>query len=170
MSKNTYISIFALLLIFTTGCSSENDDLEAWMSQIKNQEPAPLDALPSLKSPKIVSYTSSGDRNPFTIELPKIEAGSTVSPNPERIKEPLEAFTLPSLKLVGWIENKGAGKESLIKDPNGIVHRVRVGQHLGQQEGRVVSMSETEVVLMELHSNSVGGWEEREVKIVLDGI
>jgi type IV pilus assembly protein PilP len=69
--------------------------------------------------------------------------------------------------MVGTI-GTGPAMVALIKDPSGLIHQVRVGNHMGQNFGRILAISETGVELVELVPNGTGGWLERQSAIALD--
>ena len=82
------------------------------------------------------------------------------------MREPLESYPLDSLKMVGTI-GAGAGMEALIKDPQGVIHPVQLGNYMGQNYGHVSAIAEDHVDLVELVSNGTGGWMERDTTIAL---
>ena len=65
--------------------------------------------------------------------------------------------------------NKESSEWALIKDPDGVVHRVAVGNYMGQNHGKVSSISNDEVQLSEFIADGVGGWLVREASIALGG-
>lgn len=104
-------------------------------------------------------------RNPFALPEQQ-DSGDGLRPDPNRPKQPLEAYALDSLKMVGTI---GPGSRTgLIMTPEKVTHRVNVGQYLGTQDGRVVDVSSNQILLIELVPDGQGGWEEREASLVLE--
>ncbi|MGV2481579.1 UNVERIFIED_CONTAM: pilus assembly protein PilP, partial [Salmonella enterica subsp. enterica serovar Weltevreden] len=85
-------------------------------------------------------------------------------PDLSRNKEPLEEFPIDALRMVGTIDTKGV-TYALVKAPDGVVHRVTRNDHLGQNYGRIVGISESEVSLVELVPDGFGGWLERAATI-----
>jgi type IV pilus assembly protein PilP len=75
-------------------------------------------------------------------------------------------FALDSLKMVGTV-GVGSKMEVLVKDPGGVIHRVHVGEYMGQNYGHITAISEDHVDLVELVSNGNGGWMERSASIAL---
>jgi type IV pilus assembly protein PilP len=57
---------------------------------------------------------------------------------------------------------------ALVVDPENVVHRIVVGNFLGQNEGRVTAISETQIDLTELVADGAGGWLERQATLALD--
>jgi len=98
---------------------------------------------------------------PFALYRRKADPNGIQGPKPDssRPKEPLEEFALDSLKMVGTL-GLGNRQAALIMDPNKVTHRVYVGQHLGQRDGRVIGIESGRIVLMELTSDKAGGWEQ----------
>jgi type IV pilus assembly protein PilP len=82
----------------------------------------------------------------------------------------LERFTLDSLLMVGSLERAGEGW-TLIKDPDGGIHRVQVGNFLGRDHGRIVEMGDTFVAVIEIVPDGTeDGWVERPRTIELSGM
>ena len=89
-------------------------------------------------------------------------------PDDSRVKEPLEAFPLDALDMVGTIGDPMNSPTALITDPSGSVHRLKPGNYLGQNDGQITAVYEDRVELVELVSNGNGGWMERPASIALD--
>jgi len=87
-------------------------------------------------------------------------------PNLNRPKEELEDFPLESLKMVGYLSQKGVG-QAVIRSAEGKIYRVKVGNYIGLNFGQVTSVTETEVKIKEMVQDSVGDWTERESSLEL---
>lgn len=156
----------AILLLL--GCTRSTDDLVAKVEAIKQERGDPLDPIPVMQTFETFSYAADNLRDPFTPSVDEEDAaGSGPRPDPNRARETLESFPLDTLDMVGTI---GAGKSltALVKDPDGVVHRVGGGKFLGQNYGQVIAIYEDRVELIELISNGSGGWTERPASIALD--
>lgn len=154
------------LLLLITGCTRGDADLREWVAHEKAQKGSPIPPLPVLKTFETFEYTDQGMRDPFAPSLEELGT-ATSGPQPDKHpKEPLEAYALDSLRMVGTI-GSGASIEGLIKDTEGTIHRVHRGNYLGQNNGKVVSISETQIDLVELVPNGTGGWMERHATIAL---
>ena len=92
-----------------------------------------------------------------------------MEPDEERPKEFLEQFTFDSLKMVGTLSRAGVDW-CLIRDPEGGVHRVRVGNFIGRDHGKIVEMTDSFVAVIEIVSDGNEGWIERPRTIKLQGI
>jgi type IV pilus assembly protein PilP len=119
------------------------------------------------------SFAYPGDslRDPFeplAFGSPKqafVDTG--VNPDRSRPRELLEEFPLDSLRMMGTLQQQG-NLWALVKDPSGTIHRVQTGNHLGQNFGRVVGIDEHSVKLVEIISNSAGGWIQRDAALAIN--
>jgi type IV pilus assembly protein PilP len=87
-------------------------------------------------------------------------------PDANRRKEPLEAFPLDSLRMVGTVE-RGGQRWAIIKDTDGTVHRIATGSYIGQNDGKIESISEEKMIINELVLDAAGTWHERKAFIAL---
>lgn len=160
------VALYATLL---TGCAPGMSDLRAWVADVKARAPKPLDPLPVMRQFETFEYAAQSLRDPFSNPMAEQEAisDSAIRPDPTRRKEPLEAYPLDSLKMVGTL---GAGREmvALVMDPERVVHRVVAGQYMGQSDGRIDAISESRIEMTELVPDGAGGWMERKAQVALD--
>ena len=164
------LAVFALL----SGCTSGDADLRAWVAAEKAKRGAPVPPLPVLKTFETFEYTYKDNdpdvRDPFGMSVSERQQAVTTTgggPQPDQHpKEPLEGYPLDSLKMVGTIGG-GAGIEGLVKDPEGVVHRVHMKNYMGQNNGKITAIAEDHLDLVELVSNGTGGWMEHQAKIAL---
>ena len=155
------------MLLGVAGCSG-GGDLHDWVAQVKARKGAPLPALPVVKTFETFLYQDQDRRDPFEPAPPQAGSQSAAGPHPDqnRPREPLEAFPLDSLKMVGTIGGKGS-VEALVKDPQGVIHQVRPGDYMGQSYGHVSKVTDTQIDLTELVPNGSGGWMERDATVAL---
>ncbi len=159
------IAIFSLI-----GCVNKDmTDLEVYINKTKKNYKGHVKPLPEFKSQPPYAYAAQDVRDPFkpVVDI-EVSAGPYRGPKPDqnRPKEPLEEFSLDSLRMVGTLAQND-NEWVLIKDPDGLLHRVSVGHYMGQNYGKVISISEEEVALLELISDRKGGWEERNTSIAI---
>jgi type IV pilus assembly protein PilP len=157
--------------VFLSGCTRGMSDLRGWVAQEKAKKGVPIPPLPVIKTFETFTYADQDKRDPFspsTAELQPDGGSATSGPRPDanRAKQPLEMFALDSLKMVGTV-GASASTQALIKDPGGVIHRVRVGEYLGQNYGHVTVVSDDHIELVEMVSNGSGGWMERPASIAL---
>ena len=162
------IAVATLAMIFGLAACSGQGDLQEWVAQVKARKGAPLPALPVVKTFETFIYQDQDRRDPFEPAPPQANSQNMAGPHPDqnRPREPLEAFPLDSLKMVGTIGAKG-GEEGLVKDPQGVIHQVRVGEYMGQNYGHVIQVTDGEIDLVELVPNGSGGWMERDASVAL---
>ena len=160
------ISLLLGVVLTLSACSSDSD-LRDWVAQEKAKKGAPIPPLPVIKTFETFTYSDQSNRDPFSPSSAELQpANSGPRPDENRAKEPLEMFALDSLKMVGTVGG-GTSMEVLVKDPSGVIHRVRRNEHMGQSYGRVTAISEDHIDLVELVSNGNGGWMERPASIAL---
>ncbi len=162
------IAVATLAMISGLAACSGQGDLQEWVAQVKARKGAPLPALPVVKTFETFIYQDQDRRDPFEPAPPQANSQNMAGPHPDqnRPREPLEAFPLDSLKMVGTIGAKG-GEEGLVKDPQGVIHQVRVGEYMGQNYGHVIQVTDGEIDLVELVPNGSGGWMERDASVAL---
>ena len=93
-------------------------------------------------------------------------ADQGLSPNAQRRKEALEEYPLDSLKMNGTLE-AGAQIWAIVAAPDGVVHRVKKGNYVGQNNGKVVNVSEQKMEIREIVPDGLGGWRIRESSVAL---
>lgn len=167
------------LLAFTAlvaGCgSSSEDDIRQWMVSERNQARPKVAPIPEPKQFVPAPYTNVAAVEPFSnqklTQALKRDSAQTVSnaalvaPELARRKEPLEAFPLDTMSLVGSIVKAGQ-PVALVKVDN-LLYQVKVGNYLGPNYGRVTKIDETEVTLREIVQDAVGEWIERAATLSL---
>lgn len=149
-------------------CSTGRNDLERWVADIKAQPASPLEPLPVMKQFETFEYAAQGLRDPFSnpTDEQETQAGSALRPDPDRRKEPLESFPLDGLSMVGTL-GTGDALVALVMDPDRVIHRVTMGNYLGQSDGRVTGIFEDRIELIELESDGASGWMERKATVAL---
>lgn len=164
----TVIVLATLAMLLGLGGCSGQGNLHAWVAKVKARKGAPLPALPVVKTFETYVYQDQDKRDPFEPAPPQAASRNGAGPHPDqnRPRQPLEAFPLDSLEMVGTIGAKGH-MEALIEDPHGVIHQVRVGDYMGQNYGHVTEVTASQVDLVELVSNGSGGWRERDATVAL---
>ena len=164
-------SALIIAVLFTlSGCvTNDMNDLRAYVQKTKATYKGKVKPLPEFKHQPPYAYAAQDIRDPFkpVVDI-EVATGPYTGPRPDenRPKEPLEEFSLDSLRMVGTLAQKES-EWALIKDPDGLLHRVAVGHYMGRNYGRVVTVNEEEVSLIELVGEKNGGWKERDASIAL---
>lgn len=162
------------------GCvSNDMSDLEGWVQEVLARPGGRIAPLPEIRPYEAYAYKSAGAgaRDPFVPFYrqraeEKSEVASTgLSAELEREiknrnREELERFELDSLRMVGTIQSANENW-GIITDPSGVVHRVKVGNYMGRNIGKIVNIFEDRIELREIIQNSQGRWEERQAALAL---
>lgn len=169
-------TVSAIAGIILSGCSGRDfADLDSFMAEKRARPGGIIAPIPTFKAYEAFSYSATTLRSPFdrpieVREIAQLQAVSSVKPDESRAKEFLEQFTFDSLRMVGTLE-RGQANWTLIKDPQGGVHRVMLGNYLGRHHGRIVEMTETYLAAVEIVSDGTeDGWVERPRTIKLSGM
>ena len=153
-----------------TACGGDMDDLDSYINEIKARPGGRIEPLPEITPYEVFAYVANveGFRSPFVPDSPQITAGPSdgLRPDPERSREFLEQFPLDTLRMVGTLELAGTNF-GLVQDSEGLIHRVVPGNYLGQNDGRIVDISESRIELIEIISDGIGGYLEREAAVGL---
>ncbi len=152
------------------GCSKDLSDLEQYRNEILARPGGRIEPLPQIKPYENFDYADQGRRSPFE---PDVESTTAVSansgglrPDPNRKREFLEDFPLDSLRMVGTLNMRNE-LIGLVQDPDGLIHQVRPGEYAGQNHGRIVALDDSEIKIVEIISDGLGGWIERPAAIAL---
>jgi type IV pilus assembly protein PilP len=89
-----------------------------------------------------------------------------IQPDFNRRKEPLEAYPLENLKMVGTLQQQKV-MHALVKTPDNNLFRVKAGNYVGQNFGRITGINETAIALKEIVQDSNGSWEEKDQALQL---
>ena len=171
-----WFGITALGMMLTACGSSTHQDLVDFTNKVRKDasKVSRIDPLPDIQPYETFLYRAEERRDPFTDAVVTDEATVTTTDNSIRPptnhrKEALEAFPLDSLRMVGTLR-RGDTLWAIVKiqnNPDGGIHRIVTGNYLGQNYGRVISVTEEQINLIEVIPDGLGGWRERENSIAL---
>jgi len=166
MSNCRWPLIILILFGVISGCNSSdsNQDLIDFIAENKRRPPGNIADAPKLQAYDAFVYDAYRLRGPFdrpvTAELKQlIMSSSNVKPDFSRQKERLEQFDLASLSMVGTVQ-KGDLIWALVRDPDGSIERIKAGNYVGSNYGKVTDLSESRIELIEIVSSGEG-WLER---------
>ena len=142
-------------------------NLEEWVANVRARPAPPLDPLPVMQQFETFEYAAQGMRDPFSAACPHDGGGSGPRPDSNRRKQTLEQFPLDSLDMVGSL-GAGSSLKALVLAPDKVTYQVGPGVYLGQSDGRVTSVQEDRIELVELVPDGAGGWLERPASIALE--
>ena len=170
------VSLALLCVVLLSACGQKNfNDLDSFMEEKRARPGGIIAPIPTFKAYEAFAYSAATLRSPFdqpldVREIKQLQSTSTVKPDETRSKEFLEQYTFDSLAMVGSLRRSGVDW-TLIRDPDGGVHRVTTGHYLGRHHGRIVQMSDTYVAVVEIVSDgTTDGWVERPRTIKLSGL
>ena len=163
------------LLFSLTGCVWVEDtaDLRAFVAESSSRPVGDIEPLPEFKPYEAFVYEGSSLRDPFRIMAPEVAhipgEVTDVFPDLNRIKDYLEQYAVDNLNMVGTITSPLNADQffALVRDPQGEVHRVVLGDYLGLDHGQIIALDERRIELSEIVSNGRGGWMNRPRTIVL---
>jgi type IV pilus assembly protein PilP len=166
--------------VLLAGCVQEDSlvDLRDYVTEIDARPSGSIPPPPEFATFEFVSYTSSGERSPFEAPRPvelEVEEDSVprsnVRPDPDRVPEFLETYRVENLTMVGTLAGLQQGNLwGLIRDGDGEIHRVQVGNYMGRNHGEIINISETQIELIEIVPSGQDNWVERPRAIVLSGL
>jgi len=173
MKSVSFLVLFSVTLALT-GCGGDAqfDDLRAQMNDIKNKPKGRIEPPPEFKVYKAFSYGAAMLRSPFEppvdVELAALpQQRANVKPDLNRPKEVLEQYGIDSLAMVGTLERPGGALFALIRDPDQGLHRVKPGNYMGRNFGRITAVTPSKVDVIEIVSDGQDGWVERPRTLVL---
>jgi type IV pilus assembly protein PilP len=156
----------ATAIVALSGCGRGTSDLEQWVAEVKARPAPPLEPVPVMQRFETFLYNDQGLRDPFSAPVDEHTGSSGPRPDKDRPKQPLEAYPLDSLVMVGTL-GSGPGIVGLVMSPDKVTHRVTTDTYLGQNEGHVTSVGPTKIEITELVPDGAGGWIERPASIAL---
>jgi type IV pilus assembly protein PilP len=163
---------FALSLF--AGCGSEQGELQQWMEQQRREVKPSVEPLSPPKKFNPQPYASTNGVEPFSpqkltvaIKQEARQPNSMLAAEFNRRKEPLEAFPLDSMTMVGSVIKNGRNFALLRVD--NLLYQVKTGDYLGQNYGKIIAITETDLSLREIVQDAAGEWIERPGSLQLQG-
>jgi type IV pilus assembly protein PilP len=152
-----------IALAVLASCSSEIDELKTFVRDSEKGLPRRIDPLPPVKPFEPFTYEGFDLPDPFKprkLSPPKEGGGGGIAPDLNRRKEPLEAFPLEQLKMVGTL-SMGNDMYAIVRADK-TLYRVKKGNYMGQNFGLITDVTESEIKLKEIVQDSAGDWAERQ--------
>lgn len=177
-SKQNHVGAFILAGVASAllaACGGQQDDLNRYIAEVKARPATPIPPIPAVRTYTPYKYEGLLGRDPFRQSTSEgadqvATGGPAKGPRPDlqRPREYLERFELDTLTMVGTF-SKETSEWALVQDPDGVVHRVAVGNYMGKNHGKVSEISNDEMQLSEFIADGVGGWLVREASVALGG-
>ncbi len=174
MSRIVLTTLAAGLVLAGCGAGGKAE-LQQWMTEQRAKTQPQVAPLPPPKKYEPQAYTEAASADPFSstklTQALRRESGASaasvalLAPELARRKEPLESFPLDAMTMVGSLLKQGK-PVALVRVDN-LLYQVRPGNYLGQNYGRILRVTETEVVLREIVQDAAGEWIERTASLQL---
>ncbi|MEN8174299.1 MAG: pilus assembly protein PilP [Pseudomonadota bacterium] len=171
-----YRGLGLITVLVVTGCSDRSiSDLESFVAEVKSRGEAPVEPIPDIRPPETYLYAARAEelRDPFTPaadeEEPEEEEqpiGNGIRPDFNRRKEELEAYSLDTLRMVGTFVRE-EDEWGLVQNKEGTVYRVKPGNYLGRNHGRIQTIHDDKIELIEIIPDRAGGYVERPAQLGL---
>lgn len=159
------VFLSCLVLVVLSGCGGGDfSDLQAYMDEVRARPKGQIEPLPQPEENEPFVYKAAALRSPFQppvkIDMVDRAKGSKeIKPDETRVKQFLEGFNIELFEMVGTLAND-KGSFALVSGAGG-VHRVKVGDYLGRNEGRIVAIDSAKIDVVEIVPDGEGGWLER---------
>ncbi|RTL33925.1 MAG: pilus assembly protein PilP [Burkholderiales bacterium] len=164
--------MISMAVLALTACTGEQEELQAWMDQQRHEVRPNVQPLSPPQKFNPQAYAGMDGVEPFStqkltgaLKQESAQPNSAVAAELSRRKEPLEAFPLDSMSMVGSVNRKGV-PYALLKVDN-LLYQVKVGEYLGQNYGKIMKITETEITLREIVQDAAGEWIERPTTLQL---
>lgn len=167
-------TIFALAVVFLlAGCGDNGiEEVQQWMNETKQQTKI---SLPKLSEPKrFIPYVYNVKDSPDPYDPGKLasvlakmrdRSGSAIKPDLDRRREPLEAYPLDAIHMVGTLQKPGMSYAILQVDKT--IFQVKAGNYIGQNLGMITRVTDNAVEIKEIVQDAAGDWVERKATLEL---
>jgi len=149
-----------------TACSASQDELQQWMDQQHREVKPNVTPLSPPKKFDPQPYLAANAVEPFSSQKLTVavkqearQVNSLLAGEINRRKEPLEAYPVDSMRMVGSV-TKGGRPQALLQVDR-LLYQVKVGDYIGQNYGKIRSITETDIAYREIVQDAAGEWIER---------
>lgn len=164
------VALLLALVVAATGglaaCSSGDDDLQAFINETNKEAGGRVEPLPEVKPYQTFTYADMNLRSPFMPNSTNT-SNPNLRPDAHRNREFLEQYSLDTMRMVGTIQQSGQ-MFGLVQTKDGLVHRVVVGNYLGQNDGKITAISTAKIDVREIVPDGLGGYIERPAALSLN--
>lgn len=153
-------------------------DLRSYVAEVKTRKGTKIEELPPIAPYIVYTYPCDGQIQcvdpfePFYLEPPRppdapVQTETTgITPDFNLNREELESYPLDGLRMMGTLE-KDDQFWGIVRDPDAIIHRVQVGNYIGQNHGKITAITEDRIEILEIVPDGRGNWEERDAEMAL---
>ena len=148
----------ALACLVLAACSGGEGSVQRFITRVEHQPGGRVEPLPKVPKYETFTYDDQNMRSPF---VPSEPTGiGAIRPDSSRPRQYLERFPLDTLKMVGTMR-LGNAVYGLVQTKDGIVHRVAIGNYMGQNDGQIIQITPTEIRMVEIVPDGLGGFVKR---------
>lgn len=174
MTRRVLASCATVLLaaVLATGCAQGFDELQGWIDGERRMAQPRVRPLQPPRQFMPEAYDGTQAADPFSpqklsvaLRQESAQPNSAIAAEFSRRKEPLEAYPLDTMSMVGSLSRQGRSVALLRVDS--LLYQVKTGDYLGQNYGRVTKVDETRVEIRELVQDATGEWVTRSVVLHL---
>ena len=165
-SRAALLASVTAALVGVAGCGGEQGELTQWMDQQKREVKSNVQPMSPPKKFNPQAYVAVNGVEPFSLQKLTValkqearQPNSLLGGELNRRKEPLEAFPLDTVTMVGSVTK--AGRPYALLRVDRLLYQVKPGDYLGQNYGKISKISETELTLREIVQDAAGEWIER---------
>lgn len=167
----SFIILMFVVLTHLSACkNSSMDDIRIYVQKVKSRPAQSIEPLPEIRQHAVVEYVVANLASPFVPPDPSKSIdrmkGLGISPDFNRQKEPLESYSMDSLKMVGVMKIDGK-LWAIISDPDGTIYRIKKGNYIGTNFGEVLHIDNDRIEVSEIIPDNQNGWRKRMSAIVL---
>jgi len=167
MTQRKLTALLAFTLLFMSACSDDLGELQQKVAEIKNRPGERIEPLPEIKPYESYVYNAGTLRSPFVPSAPvRSDMAGSVRPDVKRPREFLEQFPLDSMRMVGTLALQGKNY-GLVQGKDGLVHRVLPGGYIGQNDGRILNITNTKISILQIVPDGLGGYIENPASLTL---
>lgn len=160
--------VLALIAASVAGCSADQEELTVWMDQQRREVKPNVQPLVAPKKFVAAPYSGGQVVDPFSTQKLSValkqearQPNSLLAAEMSRRKEALEQYPTDAMSMVGSMTEPKTGRQYALLKVDNLLYQVKLGDHLGQNFGKVIRITETEVALREIVQDAAGEWIER---------
>ncbi len=170
-------SLVLLLSASLGACSAQIEDLVAYTDSVKANTNVNIEEYPEFVQLEPVDYSAVDLRSPFqrlqqrneSAQTVEVQTANCAQPNRQRPKQKLEAYGIDALQMTGVFTISGQ-KWVLIKANDGSLHKAKKGQYLGLFFGKIINITDKEVVIEEMLPDGAGCWKTKTATLTMSSI
>lgn len=170
--KNKPLGLWLMSLLVLVGCKANQEDLTSYVAQVEREARKEVTKLKPILEFEATSYQQHKGREPFVLPKEALVQNQPLAkadcwqPLPRAKNGPLERYPLHQLRLKG-VMSSGGSISALVQTPAGSVVKVKTGQYVGINNGKVTRVDDNYLLINETLPDGLGCWNQRNVKLAL---